>query len=238
MSVRGSVLDRSRRSREVAGVDLGGRGDSPVCGGDDLVGEVDQSASGRLWQRDSPIGSDLAARGPGDAFVARLTLLDRDLGLALGSHSDDARGSGKAGVVGRSVADDVGDVDRCHHAEMKALTAAGRLTRVASWSGVAQPPWLLAAAAIAERSSLAAPTNAGSVRLAGLVSSPQRFAALLQATWLASRRSQPLHHIVVDMALVAAASVMTLVVLVMSACTRAIRTKSAGSGLAARVRCA
>ena len=54
---------------------------------------------------------------------------------------------------------------------------AGRLTRVASWSGVAQPPWLRAAAAIAERSSLAAPTNAGSVRLAGLVSSPQRFAA-------------------------------------------------------------
>ena len=109
---------------------------------------------------------------------------------------------------------------------------------MASWSGVAQPPWLVAVAAIAERSSLAAPTNAGSVRLAGLVSSPQRFAALLQATWLASsagpaaashrRRYGPL----------AAASVMTLVVLVMSACTRAIRTKSAGSGLAARVRCA
>jgi hypothetical protein len=59
---------------------LGGRRDSPVCGGDDLVGEVDQSASGRLWQRDQSIGSDLAARGPGDAFVARLTLLDRDLG--------------------------------------------------------------------------------------------------------------------------------------------------------------
>src|SRR4029453_10980480 len=106
------------------GVDLGGRGDSPVCGGDDLISKVDQSASGRLWQRDHSIGSDLAARGPGDAFVARLTLLDRNLSLALGSHSDDACRCGKAGVVG-SVADDVGDVDRGHHAEMKAPARGG-----------------------------------------------------------------------------------------------------------------
>jgi DNA primase len=75
----------------VAGVDLGGRGDSPVCAGDYLVGEVDQSASSRLWQRDHSISSDLAAGGPGDAFVARHPLLDRDLGLALGSHSDNAQ---------------------------------------------------------------------------------------------------------------------------------------------------
>jgi hypothetical protein len=110
---------------------------------------------------------------------------------------------------------------------------------VASWSGVAHPPWLLAVAAIAARSSLAAPANAGSVRLAGLVSSPQRFADLLQATWLASSAG-PSRCITSSSIwpLVAAASVMTLVVLVMSACTRAIRTKLAGSGLAARVRCA
>ena len=50
---------------------------------------------------------------------------------------------------------------------------------------MAHPVGLVAAAAIAARTSLAAPTSAGSVRLAGLVSSPQRFAARLHATWLA-----------------------------------------------------
>jgi hypothetical protein len=51
---------------------------------------------------------------------------------------------------------------------------------------VAHPVGLVAAAAIAPRTSLAAPTSVGSVRLGGLVSSPQRFAARLYATWLAS----------------------------------------------------
>jgi hypothetical protein len=94
-----------------AGVELSGCGDSVVGGGDDIVGEVDQSSPGRLWQRNQLIGRDLAARGPCDAFVAGLALLDRYLRLPLGSHADDARGSGEAWVVGRGVPDDVGDVD-------------------------------------------------------------------------------------------------------------------------------
>jgi hypothetical protein len=50
-------------SPNIAWVELGGRGDSVVGGGDDVVGEVDQSAPSGLRQRDQLIGRDLAARG-------------------------------------------------------------------------------------------------------------------------------------------------------------------------------
>jgi hypothetical protein len=61
---------------------------------------------------------------------------------------------------------------------------------------VAHPVGLVAAAAIAARTSLAAATSAGSVRL---VSSPQRFAGWLHATLVGpQRRRQPLHDVVVD----------------------------------------
>jgi hypothetical protein len=43
---------------------LSGHGDSLVGGGDDFSA----STAGELGQRDQPIGRDLAARGPGDAF--------------------------------------------------------------------------------------------------------------------------------------------------------------------------
>ena len=102
-------------------MELGGRGDSVVCGGDDIVGEVDPSSAGWLWQRDQLIGRDLAGSGPDDAFVAGLALLDRDLGLSLGPHADDARRRGEAWVVGCGVPDDVGDVDRGDQAEVKDL---------------------------------------------------------------------------------------------------------------------
>jgi hypothetical protein len=112
---------------DIAGMELSGRGDSVVGGGDDVVGEVDQSAPGWLWQRDQLIGRDLAARGAGDALVAGLALLDRDLGLPLGSHADDARRSGQAWVIGRGVPDDVGDVDGGGHAEVKGLDRVGEV---------------------------------------------------------------------------------------------------------------
>src|SRR5215203_6459829 len=118
--VTGSVC-----SLDIAGVELGGRGDSVVGGGDDIVGEVDQSSPGWLWQRDQLIGRDLAACGPGDAFVAGLALLDRDLGLPVGSHADDARRGGQTWVIGRGVPDDVGDVDRGDDAEVKGLDRFG-----------------------------------------------------------------------------------------------------------------
>jgi hypothetical protein len=182
-------------------VDLGGRGDSPVCGGDDLLGEVDQSASRQLRQRDQSIGSDLAARGPGNAFVARLSLLDRDLGLALGSHSDDACGSGKAGVVGRSVADDVGDVDRCHHAEMKAPDRGRKVD--ASGQLVGGGPAALVAgsrgdrgaelAGCADQRRVGAAIWIGEFTPAFRRPAPGNLACL-------ERRPQPLHHIVADMA--------------------------------------
>jgi hypothetical protein len=60
-------------------------------------------------------------RRPGDAFVAGLALLDCDLRLPLGSHADDARRSGEAGVVGLGAPDHVGDVDGGDHAEVKGL---------------------------------------------------------------------------------------------------------------------
>src|SRR5829696_8376216 len=98
---------------------LSGHGDSPVGGGDDVVGEIDQSAPGWLWQRDQLIGRDLAAGGPGDAFISGLALLDRYLGLPLGPHADDARRSGQTWVIGSGVPDDVGDLQRCKDAEVK-----------------------------------------------------------------------------------------------------------------------
>src|SRR5215212_2711278 len=112
--VTGSVC-----SLDIAGVELSGHGDSPVGGGDEVVGAIDQSAPDWLWQRDQLICRDLAARGPGDAFVAGLALLDRDLGLSLGSHADEARRSGQTWVIGRRVADDVGDVGGGDHVEVK-----------------------------------------------------------------------------------------------------------------------
>src|SRR5215217_2428134 len=86
---------------DIAGTELGSRGDSVVGGGDDIVGEVDQSSPGWLCQRGQLVGRDLAGSGPGDAFVAGLALLDRDLRLPLGPHADDARGSREPWVIGR-----------------------------------------------------------------------------------------------------------------------------------------
>ena len=77
------------------------------------------------------------------------------------------------------------------------------------------------------------------MRLAGLVSSAQRFAARLQATWLASSAGASRWRMSPSIwPFLAAASVTMSVVLVMGACTRATRTGSAGSGSAAKVRCA
>ena len=73
----------SDRSSGTARVELSGRSDGLFGGGDDILGEVDQSAPGRLWQWDHLIGGDLPGCGPPDAFVAGLALLDRDLGLPL-----------------------------------------------------------------------------------------------------------------------------------------------------------
>ena len=77
------------------------------------------------------------------------------------------------------------------------------------------------------------------MRLAALVNSPQRFAMRFHAIWLAS--SDGASRWITSTSIwpfVAAASVRMLVVLVISACTRATRTRSAGSGRAAKVRCA
>jgi hypothetical protein len=49
------------------------------------------------------------------------------------------RGSGEAWVVGRGVADDVGDLGRGDHIEVEGLDGLGRSSRFASWSGVAHP---------------------------------------------------------------------------------------------------
>ena len=77
------------------------------------------------------------------------------------------------------------------------------------------------------------------MRLAELVGSAQRFAARLQATWLASSAGASRWRMSPSIwPFLAAASVTMSVVLVMGACTRATRTGSAGSGSAAKVRCA
>ena len=73
----------SDRSSDTARVERTGRWDGLFRGGDDILGEVNQSAPGRLRQRDHLIGGDLPGCGPPDAFVAGLALLDRDLSLPL-----------------------------------------------------------------------------------------------------------------------------------------------------------
>ena len=114
---------------------MSGRGDGLIGGGDDIVGEVDQPAPGWLWQRDQLIGHDLATRGPGDAFIAGLTLLDCDLGLCLGPHADDARGSGEARMVRCGVSSDVGNVNGRHDAEMKGFDSVGEVDAVGELFG-------------------------------------------------------------------------------------------------------
>src|SRR5215207_2344558 len=209
--VTGSVC-----SLDIAGVEWSGRGDSPVGGGDEVVGEVDQSAPGWLWERDQLIGRDLAARGPGDAFVAGLALLDRDLGLPLGSHADDARRSGQTWVIGRGVPDDVGDVDGGDHAEMKGLDRVGKVEAAGELVGCG-PSGRVSGGGCDRGADLAGGGDQrGSVRLAGLVSSPQRLAALLHATWLASSAGISRWRTSPSIWPFRAASVRTLVVLVMS----------------------
>jgi hypothetical protein len=63
------------------------------------------------------------------------------------------------------------------------MAVEGRSIRPAICSGVAQPVWLATAARMATRSCLAASSRAGSVRLAGVVSSAQRRAERLHASW-------------------------------------------------------
>ena len=102
-------------------------GDGVVGGGDDIIGEVDQSAPGWLWQRDQLIGRDLAARGPGDAFVGGLAMLDRYLRLPWALMPMMRAGAPQTWVIGRGVSDDVGDVDGGDHAEMKGLDRVGKV---------------------------------------------------------------------------------------------------------------
>jgi hypothetical protein len=106
---------------------LGARGEAWLAVAMTSSARLIQSAPGWLRQRDQPISRELAGCGPGDTFAAGLALLDRDLGFPLGPQPDDARESGETGVVGRGVAVDVGDVDRCDHAEMNDLDRFGKV---------------------------------------------------------------------------------------------------------------
>ena len=116
----------------------------------------------------------------------------------------------------------------------------GRSTRPASWSGVAHP--VLVGGGRRDRGAdLAGCGNERGIGAAGWAgelapafgqTAPGNLVGL-------QRRRQPLDQTRDRCGpFVAAASVTMLVVLVMSAWTRATRTRSAGSGLAARVRCA
>ena len=80
-------------------------------------------------------------------------------------------------------------------------------------------------------------TRAGSVRLAGVVSPAQRRAERLQASWASSNAGVNLSLTPASISpRRAAASLTTTADVAMSACTRATRTRSAGSGWLARVR--
>jgi hypothetical protein len=157
---------------DIAGVELSGRGDSVVGGGDDIGGEVDQSSPGWLWQRDQLIGRDLAACCAGDAFVAGLALLDRDLGLPLGPHADDARRSGQTWVIGWGVPDDVGDVDGGDHAEMKGLDRVGKVDAAGELVGRGPSDRVGGGGRDRGADLAGCGDKRRSVRLAGLVSSP------------------------------------------------------------------
>ena len=113
----------------------------------------------------------------------------------------------------------------------------GSATTPSTVCGAAQPVWLPTAALMAARSWLADSTRAGSVRLAGVVSSAQRRAERLQASWAFSSTGVSLSITSASISpRRAAASPTTPVVVAMSACTRATRTRSAGSGWLASVR--
>jgi uncharacterized protein YfiM (DUF2279 family) len=102
---------------------------------------------------------------------------------------------------------------------------------------VAQLVWLATAARMAARSWLAASVRAGSVRLAGVVSCAQRRAERLHASWAFSSAGVSLSITPASISpRRAAASLTTNVVVAMSACSRATRTRSAGSGWLARLR--
>jgi len=201
-------------SGDIDGVKLIDRGDSLVGGGNYVVGKVDQSAPGWFRQRDQLVGRKLAAGGPGDAFVSGLALLDCDLGLPLKSHADDARGSGQTWVVGRGVADDVGDLDRGDHAELKGLDDVGKVETAG------ELVWCRPSSS----------TRGG--RRDSSPDFPQRFAMRFHAIWLASRDGASRWITSTSIwPFMAAASVRLLVVLVISACTpsvsAAVHTSSA-----------
>jgi hypothetical protein len=215
------------------------RGDSLVGGGDYVVGEVDQSTPGRLRQRNQLVGGDLAGRGPADTLKSGLALLNRDLRLTLRPHADGPRGSSQARMIRRGVADDVADVDGRNHGQMKRLDRPGKVETDSELFGCG--PCRLVGGGRRDRGAdfarsrdqrgVGAAGWAGELAPAFGRAAPGNLVALNAG---ASRSTMPL----AIAPFLAAASVMMPVVLEMRACTRATRTRSAGSGLPAKVRCA
>jgi hypothetical protein len=189
------------RSRHTARVQLSGRSHGLVCGGNDIVGVVDQSAPCRLRERDHLIGGDLLGCRPPDAFVAGLALLDRDLGLPLRPHADDSRGSGKTRVVGCGISRDVRNVDGRDHAEMKGLDGVNEVD--AAGELVGRGPSVLGGGGSRDRGAdlagcgdergVGAAGWAGEFALAFGQAAPGHLVCL-------ERRRQPLQQVAVDMA--------------------------------------
>jgi hypothetical protein len=151
--------------RMLVGPKVSGCSHGLVGRGNDISGGVDQAAAGWFGERDDLVGRDLTWRHSSHSLKPGFPLFDGDLGFALGSHGDHPGWSSQTRVIGSDLAGDVGQLDGSNHAAV-----------------LAQPVWLATVAAMAARSSLAASTSAGSVRLAGVVSSAQRRAERLQAS--------------------------------------------------------
>jgi hypothetical protein len=128
-------------------------------------------------------------------------------------------------VFGRGVADDVGEVDGCDHAEMKSRDRGGKVDAAGELVGCGPSGGLGGGGRDRGSAFAGSADQRRAVRLAGLVSSPQRLAKRLRATWSASSAGASRWRTPLSIwPFLAAASVRMLVVLVMSACTRATRT--------------
>ena len=229
-----------RDERMLGGVEVGGCSHGLVGRGDDIGAGVDKAAAGWFGSGMTWLSRDLMWSHPTHSLKPGFALFDGDLGFALGSHGDHPGRSSQTRVIGSDLAGDVGQLDAGNHAAVKGhggrrqIDPGGDLIWGSPSRSGWRPPrrWRPEARWPPQPAPGRCGWRRGELRPAACRAAPGQLSILSARERLA--RSRPAST---SPRRAAASADDSRVVVAMSACTRATRTRSAGSGWSASVRC-